>query len=74
MFIWDLKIGEKFCLTESGYNKNTDRQEIYVKISRSKCVLDSHPDKLIFSIAKLCKSMQAVGYKLIETFEMEEDG
>lgn len=68
--IWDLAKGTLFSLTESGQNLAGD-YEIYCKISKTKCLLFSHPDKLEFSIPKLIPS--DTGYKVIENWAIIEE-
>jgi hypothetical protein len=64
--LWDLKIGERFALEATGWNAQTERFEIYLKIARAKCLLDSLEDKPVFSIPKIAKG--DVGYKVIENW------
>ena len=64
--IWDLKIGDRFCLEPTGWNFEAERFEIYLKISRTKALLDSLEDKPIVSIPKIAKG--DVGYKVIEAW------
>lgn len=78
--IWELKIGQRFCLSPTCYNSITRRFEIYLKVSRAKCILDSHPEKEQYSIPLLVGSIKEVnGYPLIEEYqlpikEVEENG
>lgn len=66
--IWDLRVGERFVLTENGYNQVEERHEIYLKISRTKALLESLEHKPVLLIPKLAKN--DIGYKLIENFEL----
>ncbi len=68
IYIWDLRIGERFTLTEDGYNQIEKRHEIYIKISKTKAVLESLEHKPIVLIPKIAKN--DIGYKLIEAFEL----
>ena len=71
--IWEVKIGHKFCLTPTCYNNLSNRYEVYLKISRTKCLLDSHPDKPEFSIPFLVGSIKKVdGYAVIDKYELAE--
>lgn len=78
--IWELKVGERFCLSPTCYNSVAKRYEIYLKISKTKCVLDSIPHKEQHSIPLLLGSIKEVdGYPIIEEWqlpqkEVEEDG
>lgn len=67
--VWDLALGDSFCLTESGKNL-AGTYEVYRKLSSIKCVLASHPDKPVFTIPKLIPN--DVGYKVIENWGLIE--
>lgn len=67
--IWDLSIGSLFSLTESGKNL-AGQYQIYCKISQTKCLLFSHPDKIKFLIPKLVPS--DIGYAIIESWDLIE--
>jgi hypothetical protein len=64
--IWDLQIGGRFCLEPNGWNFTKERFEIYLKITRTKCLLDSVPEKPKFSIPNIAN--KDVGYKVIEVW------
>lgn len=68
IYIWELRIGERFCLTETGYNQISGNYEIYLKVGRTKAVLETLEVKPIFLIPKL--SPTDIGYKLIEEFKL----
>lgn len=62
--LWDLNVGDRFVLEPTGWNFDQRRFEVYLKISRSKAILDSLEGKPVVSMPKLSK--EDVGYKVIE--------
>lgn len=68
VLIWSLKIGDHFALTEDGYNQIEKRHEIYLKISKTKAILESLEHKPIFLIPRIAKN--DIAYKLIEDFTL----
>ncbi len=68
--IWDLNLGERFCLSEDGFNEVEQRYEIYIKISKTKAIIESLTHKPIVSIPKL--GTKDIAYKLIEEFKLSD--
>ncbi|WP_041781617.1 hypothetical protein [Allocoleopsis franciscana] len=68
--IWDLNVGDRFVLEPTGWNFDTRRFEVYLKIARAKCLLDSVPEKPILSIARL--GTKDVGYKVLESWTCDK--
>ena len=63
---WTLKRGERFLLSPSGYSALNDRIEVYLKVSHTKAVLDSVPEKFEVTIPVLTVNTNGLVYKLID--------
>lgn len=68
---WDLKKGDRFVALETGYNYLTKRHEIYLKVSHTKAVLDSLPEKPEYSIPEITFRTGGKVFKLIEEWKIE---
>lgn len=67
---WDLKRGERFSLTFDGYSKLNQRFEIYLKVSHTKAVLDSVPEKKGYSIPAITSQYNGLVYPVVEEWTM----
>lgn len=58
-------------LNPSGYSALNDRIEVYLKVSHTKAVLDSIPEKTEYTIPVVTNHTGGIVYKLIEKWIVE---
>ena len=60
--------GQKFALNHYGFNSKEQRFEIYTKRTWIKCFLETHPQKIEYSIYKLINPLTAIVYPVTEHY------
>ena len=69
---WDIPVYSFFTLQANGFNWETDRFEVWQRVSRSKAVLITHPDKLVERIPRIIGGLSGVVFPVLEEWKLSD--